>query len=171
MLVLGIGMSMQILTIVVQSTVAYHDLGVGTSGVTFFRTLGSSFGAAVFGAVYSNVLNDRLPAAVAASPGVDPAAVTSPQALHAYPDAQIAPIVDAYAHAIHVVFLAAIPVASPPSWSRCSSSGYRCAARPATQHPTSAKALACPRQQTPTNSCRPRSRASSETRDAPSCPR
>jgi hypothetical protein len=37
--------------------------------------------------------------------------VTSPQALHAYPDAQIAPIVDAYAHAIHVVFLAAVPVA------------------------------------------------------------
>ncbi|WP_406047091.1 MDR family MFS transporter [Kribbella sp. NBC_00889] len=108
---IGIGMSMQILTIVVQSTVAYQDLGVGTSGVTFFRTLGSSFGAAVFGAVYSNVLNDRLPAAVAASPGVDPAAVTSPQALHAYPDAQIAPIVDAYAHSIHVVFRAAIPVA------------------------------------------------------------
>jgi hypothetical protein len=37
--------------------------------------------------------------------------VTSPQALHAYPDAQIAPIVGAYAHAIHIVFLAAIPVA------------------------------------------------------------
>src|SRR3954452_18810060 len=112
MLVLGvgIGMSMQILTIVVQSTVPYHDLGVGTSGVTFFRTLGSSFGAAVFGAVYSNVLSDRLPAAVAASPGVDPAAVSSPQALHAYPDATIAPIVEAYAHAMHVVFLAAIPV-------------------------------------------------------------
>jgi EmrB/QacA subfamily drug resistance transporter len=108
---IGIGMSMQVLTIVVQSTVAYHDLGVGTSGVTFFRTLGSSFGAAVFGAVFSNVLNDRLPAAVAASPGVDPAAVSSPQALHAYPPEQIAPIVEAYAHAMHVVFLAAIPVA------------------------------------------------------------
>ena len=108
---IGIGMSMQVLTIVVQSTVAYKDLGVGTSGVTFFRTLGSSFGAAVFGAIFANVLNDRLPAAVAASPGVDPAAVSSPQALHAYPDSQIAPIVQAYAHAMHVVFLAAIPVA------------------------------------------------------------
>jgi EmrB/QacA subfamily drug resistance transporter len=107
---IGIGSSMQILTIVVQSTVAYQDLGVGTSGVTFFRTLGSSFGAAVFGAVFSNVLSDRLPAAVAASPGIDPAAVSDPQALHTYPDAQIAPIVDAYAHAMHVVFLAAIPV-------------------------------------------------------------
>ncbi len=112
MLVLGtgIGMSMQILTIVVQSTVAYQDLGVGTSGVTFFRTLGSSFGAAVFGAVFSNVLNNRLPAAIAASPGVDPAHVSSPQALHSYPDATIAPIVATYAHAMHVVFLSAIPV-------------------------------------------------------------
>jgi EmrB/QacA subfamily drug resistance transporter len=107
---IGIGMSMQILTIVVQSTVAYQDLGVGTSGVTFFRTLGSSFGAAVFGAVYSNVLSDRLPAAIAASPGVNPAAATNPQTLHTYPDAQIAPILRAYAHAMHVVFLAAIPV-------------------------------------------------------------
>ena len=101
---------MQVLTIVVQSTVRYEDLGVATSGVTFFRTLGSSFGAAVFGTVYANVLKDQLPAAIAASPGVNPAAVTTPAALHAYPAAQIAPIVDAYAHAIHVVFLVAVPV-------------------------------------------------------------
>ena len=107
---LGIGSSMQVLTIVVQSTSAYEDLGVATSGVTFFRTLGSSFGAAVFGTVYANVLSDRLPAAVAASPGVDPAAVATPEALHAYPADQIAPIVEAYAHAMHVVFLAAVPV-------------------------------------------------------------
>ena len=113
MLVLGvgIGLCMQVLTIVVQSTVAYADLGVATSGVTFLRTLGSAFGAAVFGAVYANVLSDRLPAAVAASPGVDPEAVGSTDALHAYPSEQIAPIIDAYAHAIHVVFLAAVPVA------------------------------------------------------------
>src|SRR3954453_10474086 len=112
MLVLGIGIgaSMQVLTIVVQSTVRYEDLGVGTSGVTFFRTLGSSFGAAAFGSVYANVLSNRLPEAVAASPGVDPAAVATPQSLHAYPAAQIAPIVDAYAHAIHVIFLVAVPV-------------------------------------------------------------
>jgi MFS family permease len=107
---LGIGSCMQVLTIVVQSTVTYEDLGVATSGVTFFRTLGSSFGAAVFGTVYANVLTDRLPAAVAASPGVNPASVATPEALHAYPAEQIAPIVEAYAHAVHVVFLAAVPV-------------------------------------------------------------
>jgi MFS family permease len=107
---LGIGSSMQVLTIVVQSTVSYEDLGVATSGVTFFRTLGSSFGAAVFGTVYANVLNDRLPAALGASPGVSPAAVASPEALHAYPTGQIGPILAAYAHAVHIVFLLAVPV-------------------------------------------------------------
>jgi len=107
---LGIGSSMQVLTIVVQSTVGYEDLGVATSGVTFFRTLGSSFGAAVFGTIYANVLGDRLPGALLHSPGVNPAAVASPEALHAYPSAQIAPILGAYAHAVHVVFLLAVPV-------------------------------------------------------------
>jgi EmrB/QacA subfamily drug resistance transporter len=107
---IGIGLCMQVLTIIVQNTVDYRDLGVSTSGVTFFRTLGSSFGAAVFGTVYANVLKPDLPAAIAAS-GVNPLTVRTPATLHAHPAAQIAPIVDAYAHAIHVVFLAAVPVA------------------------------------------------------------
>ena len=54
---------MQILVIIVQNTSDYRDLGVATSGVTFFRALGSSFGAAVFGAVYSGKLDDVLPRA------------------------------------------------------------------------------------------------------------
>ena len=84
---------------------------MATSGVTFFRTLGSSFGAAVFGTVYSNVLANTLPDAVAARRASTRAAIATPKALHSLPAAQIAPIVDAYAHAIHVVFLAAVPVA------------------------------------------------------------
>ena len=52
----GIGLIMQILTLIVQSTAEYRDLGTATSGVTFFRTLGGSFGAAVLGSIYSNQL-------------------------------------------------------------------------------------------------------------------
>ena len=150
---LGIGSSMQVLTIVVQNTVRYEDLGVATSGVTFFRTLGSSFGAAVFGTVYANVLKDELPKAIAASPGVNPAAVTTPEALHAYPASQIAPIVDAYAHAVHVIFLAAVPVPSSRSFSRCSSNRCRCAVPPAIQPQTWAKVSECPKAATRTSSC------------------
>src|SRR4051794_14800151 len=112
MLVLGvgIGLSMQVLTIIVQNTAEYRDLGVATSGVTFFRALGSSFGAAVFGAVYAARLGDLLPGAVAASPGIDPQSITSPAALHSQPAAVIAPVVDAYAEVLHAVFLYAAPV-------------------------------------------------------------
>ncbi len=39
---IGIGLTMQILTIAVQNTVEYHDLGVATSGITFLRTLASA---------------------------------------------------------------------------------------------------------------------------------
>jgi EmrB/QacA subfamily drug resistance transporter len=113
MLVLGvgIGLCMQVLTIIVQNTAEYRDLGVATSGVTFFRTLGSSFGAAIFGTVYSNVLSHSLPRAIASARGLDPTSVSTPRTLHQHPAAQIAGIVDTYAHALHVVFLAAVPVA------------------------------------------------------------
>ncbi len=107
----GIGLCMQVLTIIVQNTTDFRDLGVATSGVTFFRTLGSSFGAAIFGTIYANVLATELPKAFAQTNGVRPAEVATPKLLHAQPSAQVQPIIDAYAHALHVVFLAAVPVA------------------------------------------------------------
>jgi EmrB/QacA subfamily drug resistance transporter len=112
MLVLGagIGSSMQILTLIVQNTSDYKDLGVATSGVTFFRSLGSCFGGAVFGAIYANRLDDRLPAALADSPRVNPSAIATPEALHAFPAADIVAVVHAYAQAIQGTFLWAVPV-------------------------------------------------------------
>ena len=112
MLVLGvgIGLSMQVLTIIVQNTVEYRDLGVATSGVTFFRTMGSSFGAAVFGTIYANQLAPNLAKAVAAT-GTDPTQVTTPAAVHALPPAQHAAVVAAYADSLQTVFASAIPVA------------------------------------------------------------
>ena len=55
----GIGMCMQVLVLIVQNTVDFADLGVATVGVTFFRTIGSSFGAAVFGSLFNNFLEAR----------------------------------------------------------------------------------------------------------------
>jgi EmrB/QacA subfamily drug resistance transporter len=108
---LGIGLCMQVLTLVVQSTSDYQDLGVSTSGVTFFRTMGSAFGTAVFGSLYANFLAPRLATALAQSPGVPPSAVSSPEALHRLPDDQITHVVHAYASALDKVFIWAIPVA------------------------------------------------------------
>jgi hypothetical protein len=119
MLVLGvgIGLAMQVLTIAVQNTVDYADLGTATSGVTFFRTLGSSFGTAVFGTIYANALGPNLTQGVAAAAraGGDPAVVAkaaqSPKGLHSLPPGQSAPLVQAYADTLHTVFLWTVPVA------------------------------------------------------------
>lgn len=107
----GIGMCMQVLILIVQSTAKFSDLGVATSGVTFFRTIGSSFGAAIFGSLFANFLNARIVSALA-SGGAPPEAAASPQALHRLPDAVAAPIVEAYLSSLGLVFLCAAPVAA-----------------------------------------------------------
>ncbi|MEV0992537.1 MDR family MFS transporter [Streptomyces sp. NPDC049949] len=114
----GIGLCMQVLTIAVQNTVDYADLGTATSGVTFFRTLGSSFGTAVFGTIYANTLGPELEKAVAEAAratGADPVQLAktaqSPQGVHGLDPAAAGPIIEAYAHALHTVFLWTVPVA------------------------------------------------------------
>lgn len=97
----GIGLSMQVLILVVQNTVDFADLGVATSGVTFFRTIGSSFGAAIFGSMFANFLSARIPA------GAPP----DPKVLHSLPHETAAPIITAYADSLSQVFLLAAPVA------------------------------------------------------------
>lgn len=106
----GIGLSMQVLVLIVQNTSNFEDLGVATSGVTFFRTIGSSFGAAIFGSLFVNFLDRRIGPALAAS-GAPPSAVSSPGALHRQPHEVAAPIVAAYADSLTEVFLWAAPVA------------------------------------------------------------
>lgn len=106
----GIGMCMQTLVLIVQNTASFEDLGVATSGVTFFRTIGSSFGAAIFGSLFTNFLHSRIGPAMAAS-HAPPAAAASPEALHRLPHSVAAPIVAAYADSLTQVFFWAVPVA------------------------------------------------------------
>lgn len=112
---LGLGMVMQVLVLVVQNAVDYKDLGTATSGATFFRSIGGSFGVAIFGTIFSNRLTTTLadafpngaPGALAGGEGggVNPAAV------HGLPPAVRVPFVDAYADALQTVFLVAVPIA------------------------------------------------------------
>ncbi|MFJ4681935.1 MDR family MFS transporter [Streptomyces sp. NPDC091377] len=115
----GIGLGMQVLTIAVQNTVDYADLGTATSGVTFFRTLGSSFGTAVFGTIYTNSLAPHLrdgiasaTATGAADPQTVARAATSPEGLHRLPAEAAAPIIQAYADTLQTVFRWTVPVAA-----------------------------------------------------------
>jgi hypothetical protein len=110
----GVGLCMQIPLIAVQNTIDYADLGVATSGMTFLRTIGSSFGVAVFGGVYSGQLTRKLQAALVSDPlptRVSPTVVQSPAGLHALPASVAAPFIHVYAQSVHVVFLTGAPIA------------------------------------------------------------
>ena len=120
---------MQILTLVVQNTVAYSDLGTATSGVTFFRTLGGSFGASIMGSIYSNQLKGRLAGGGGLRPGAAPSAVSRPGAGAQAPGPARGSVVAAYA----AVAPARVPVRGAASrWSRscsrCSCPRSPCAA-------------------------------------------
>jgi predicted MFS family arabinose efflux permease len=57
---LGLGSIMRVVVVATQNAVNCEDLGTATSGVTFLRAIGGSFGVAVFGAIFSNVLVGNL---------------------------------------------------------------------------------------------------------------
>nr|WP_245687443.1 MDR family MFS transporter [Peterkaempfera griseoplana] len=111
---LGLGLVMQVLVLVVQNAVGYEDLGVATAGATFFRSIGASFGVAVFGTVFASGLRDRLADALAGlrlPPGFTPATVTGdPRAVGTLPPALQGVIHHAYAESITRVFLYAVPI-------------------------------------------------------------
>ncbi|MDX3248895.1 MFS transporter [Streptomyces sp. ME18-1-4] len=112
---LGLGLVMQVLVLIVQNAVAYEDLGVATSGATFFRSIGASFGVAVFGTVFAGRLGDKLADAlrgVPLPPGVSPGALEAdPRGIADLPSALRPRVLHAYASSITDVFLYAAPVA------------------------------------------------------------
>jgi len=114
MVVLGMGLGavMQVLVLIVQNAVPYSELGVATSGATFFRSIGGSFGAAIFGAIFSNVLvgnlvhhlhGAKLPS------GLNVGSLT-PAILDKLPYVVHHGIVAAYAQSIQTVFIIAAPI-------------------------------------------------------------
>ncbi|MFI6468562.1 DHA2 family efflux MFS transporter permease subunit [Streptomyces sp. NPDC050528] len=112
---LGLGLVMQVLVLIVQNAVSYEDLGVATSGATFFRSIGASFGVAIFGTIFASRLGDKLTDALrgtALPAGVTPDGLESdPRGISQLPVAVRPEALHAYASSITDVFLYAAPVA------------------------------------------------------------
>ena len=126
----GIGMVMQVLVLATQNAVEQRDLGTATATVTFFRSMGGAMGVAVFGAIQNNrldyhiprLLDARLPADAPGDLGAaagdlsellgSPDAIRSLAARFPGPvgEALQSSVIDGFANALHVVFLAAIPL-------------------------------------------------------------
>ena len=62
MIVIGLGMGglMQTSMLIAQNSVEQADIGVASSAATFFRSIGGSFGVAVFGAIFNHRLYQDL---------------------------------------------------------------------------------------------------------------
>lgn len=110
----GLGLVMQVLVLVAQNSVSYQDLGVATSGVTFFRSIGSAFGVAIFGTIFANRLTGQLTDALTGQslpPGVDAGRLAAdPRAIGQLPADLRPSVLSAYSTSITDVFLYAVPV-------------------------------------------------------------
>jgi EmrB/QacA subfamily drug resistance transporter len=106
---LGLGAVMQVLVLAVQNSVDRRDMGVATSGSTLFRQIGGSIGVSLFGAIFANRLATEL---VSRLPqGARLPSTTDPATILALPTPVRNAYEDAFATALHPVFLSAAFVA------------------------------------------------------------
>jgi EmrB/QacA subfamily drug resistance transporter len=107
----GIGSFMQVMTLAVQNAVDYKELGVATSAVTFFRSMGSSFGTSIFGAVLASRflvhLKELAPAIAEHANGMGAAGVNI---LRTLPRAAAEPAFHAFTKSFDDIFLYASPI-------------------------------------------------------------
>jgi EmrB/QacA subfamily drug resistance transporter len=116
----GLGLFVQVLTLVVQNAVPMRLMGVGTSSVTFFRSMGGAIGAAALGAVLTSRIAAEFPRFLPArtlSAGGDKVSqlIQSPNSLNALKKTNPAlheGIIQAYSHAIDTVFVVAAIVSA-----------------------------------------------------------
>ncbi|MGH9307409.1 MAG: MDR family MFS transporter [Acidimicrobiales bacterium] len=116
MFILGVGLGgvMQVLVIAVQNAVPYRHLGTATSAATFFRSIGGSFGVAVFGTIFNSRLRVNLPKYLPAQAiqHLGGGSITSnPAQLRALPPVIHHGFVQAFSHSLQTVFLIGVPVA------------------------------------------------------------
>ena len=111
---LGIGMSMQILTLIVQNTFPNAIVGTATASNNYFRQVGATLGSAVVGSVFASrlttELTERLPSAGGVPDGTGINSLT-PAAVNALPEQVRDIVVHAYNHALMPIFAVLVPLA------------------------------------------------------------
>jgi EmrB/QacA subfamily drug resistance transporter len=105
----GLGNVMQVLVLAVQNTVQPAQMGAATSGSTFFRSIGGSFGTAFFGAVWTARLAAEL-AGVFPDGGGGSDVTSSIGNINALPPAIQEQVLAAFARAMDTTFLVAVPI-------------------------------------------------------------
>jgi EmrB/QacA subfamily drug resistance transporter len=109
---LGIGAFMQIMTLAVQNSSDIKHLGAATAAVTFFRTIGGTFGAAIFGAILANRLTTHIQELSPTGNAIPFGSANfngGASMIHMLPPEVQHTILEAFARSFHDMFLYAIP--------------------------------------------------------------
>ena len=110
----GLGFTMQTIVTAVQNSVNRRDMGSATSSITFFRQMGGSIGAALFGAVLSSRLAHYLAEQLARA-GISPGAggpnvdANNVQAIQHLAEPVRSVVLGAFTNALDDVFLVGVP--------------------------------------------------------------
>ena len=113
----GVGMVMQNLVLVVQNTTAVKNMGVATSAVTFFRSLGGTIGVSVMGSILGTVVAENIKTGIGGLPPEQQAVAAQTLGSGAIPQISQLPdflrviVESAYGAGVGSVFLAAAPLA------------------------------------------------------------
>ncbi|MFE3252132.1 MFS transporter [Streptomyces sp. NPDC059209] len=107
---IGIGLVMPVLILAVQNSVQPSDLGTATSANNYFRQIGGSVGAAIFGTLFADRLTDALVQRIPSGAGLPSAESITPQMVHAMPPELRDGYIQAYADAMPRIFLYLVPV-------------------------------------------------------------
>ncbi|WP_372458209.1 MFS transporter [Streptomyces sichuanensis] len=106
----GIGLALPVLVLAVQNSVHPADLGTATSANNYFRQIGGSIGAAVFGTLFAHRLSAALATELPPRAGLPAPDSITPQLVHALPAPLRDGYVRAYAEAMPRIFLYLVPV-------------------------------------------------------------
>ncbi|WP_442290507.1 MDR family MFS transporter [Terrabacter sp. 2RAF25] len=110
----GLGMALQVFTLIIQNSAQRKDLGVATASTQFFRNVGSTVGTAVFGTIMTSGLAgniaSHLPTSVvkqmqASGQQVSAGSVLDPSALAKLPPQVATGVQQGLADSLHTVFV------------------------------------------------------------------
>lgn len=108
----GLGMNMQILTLIVQNSFPHNVVGTATAGNNFFRQVGGSLGSAVVGSLFvgrlTTLVADKLPEGTGPTDG---AASLTPDLVNSLPEPIRLIIVESYNEALIPIFIYMVPMA------------------------------------------------------------
>ncbi|GAA1810891.1 MDR family MFS transporter [Nesterenkonia flava] len=107
---LGLGCSMQLLTLVAQNSFSWRLVGTATAGQNYFRQVGATLGSAVVGALFASRLRDLLAGNLGGSSGTADMNSLTPEAVRQLPEPLHTLVVEGYNEALMPLFLWMVPL-------------------------------------------------------------